>query len=397
MVEIAGRIRVLLAPNAFKGSLTAAQAARAMNQGVAAARPSAACRELPMADGGDGFLETLLHDQGGELVECQVAGPLLEPVLAPFGWLQAGGGSTAVLELARACGLKMVARPSADTAARTSTRGLGELLLAALEKHPRDVVIGLGGSASTDGGAGLAQALGFQLLDRGGEPIRSGGVGLRDLDRIDASGADRRLTETELVAAYDVDIPLLGPRGAAAVFAPQKGADHATVHVLEGGLRQLERIVVRDLHRSGLASQLGAGAAGGSAFGLAAFCGARLDSGVSLVATLVGLNAALDETDLVMTGEGHFDSSSLDGKVTGEVLQRSAQRGLPCLVLVGSADPASEVAVRELGGQLVRTSPKQSHGTVITSEAARAQLRAAASRAFLELAAGGLDFPTATG
>lgn len=261
------------------------------------------------------------------------------------------------------------------------------MLRQALVRKPQTILVGLGGSASTDGGSGLAAALGFRLLDRQGRAIGSGGIGLLDLDRIDASGADPRLAETELVAACDVDSPLLGPQGASAVFAPQKGADRAMVQVLEQGLRLLEVIVDRDLRRSGLAERPGAGAAGGAAFGLAAFCGARFEKGVSLVASLVGLDAALDEADLVITGEGHFDETSLSGKVTGEVLRRSEQRGLPCLVLVGSADPALEAAVRELGGWLVLTSPNRSAGaaTLITLEAASSQLRATTTRALVEL------------
>jgi glycerate kinase len=390
MAEIPEPIRVLIAPNAFKGTLTGAQAARAIREGVLEARPSVFCRELPLADGGDGFLETVIAARGGELVQCQVTGPLLEPALASYGWLPDATVSTAVIELAQVSGLKLVAQPSPATAARATTKGLGELLGQALARRPRTILVGLGGSASTDGGSGLAAALGFRLLDRQGRPIGSGGIGLLDLERIDVSGADPGLAETEVVAACDVDSPLLGPQGAAAVFAPQKGADPATVQVLEQGLRQLEVIVARDLRRAGLAERPGAGAAGGSAFGLAAFCEARFEMGVSLVAGLVGLDAALDQADLVITGEGHFDEASLSGKVTGEVLRRSAQRGLPCLVLVGSADPALEAAVGGLGGRLVRTSPNQTTGagTVITAEAAFSQLRAASERAVLELEGG---------
>ncbi|MGA8427586.1 MAG: glycerate kinase [Candidatus Dormiibacterota bacterium] len=385
-------MRVLIAPNAFKGTLSGAQAASAIREGVAAARPGALCRKLPLADGGDGFLETVLSARSGELVPCQVAGPLLEPALASYGWMPNATASTAVIELAQACGLKLVAQPSPATSARATTTGLGELLRHALDRRPRTILIGLGGSATTDGGSGLATALGFSLLDRQGRPIGPGGIGLIDLDRIDASGADPRLAETVLVAACDVDSPLTGPQGAAVLFAPQKGADRATVRVLERGIRLLEDIVERDLRRSGLAERPGAGAAGGAAFGLAAFCGARFEKGVSLVARLVGLDAALEEADLVITGEGHFDETSLSGKVTGEVLRRSAQRGLPCLVLVGSADPAWEVEVRELGGWLVRTSPNRTirDGTVITSEVALSQLRATATRALLELEGGAL-------
>jgi glycerate kinase len=390
MPEIPRRIRVLIAPNTFKGTMTGAQAARAIREGVMAAWPYAACRELPLADGGDGFLETLLAEGDGELIQCRVSGPLLEPLLASFGWLQMGRDRTAVIELAQACGLKLVARPNPDIAGRASTLGLGQLLGQALEQGPETILVGLGGSASTDGGAGLASALGFRLLDSRGQPISAGGVGLLGLDRIDASGADPRLAKTELVAACDVDSPLSGPQGAAAVFAPQKGADLGTVQVLDQGLRRLEAIVARDLGRSGLAQRPGAGAAGGAAFGLSAFCGARLEQGAPLVASLVGLDGALDETDLVITGEGHLDETSLSGKVTGEVLGRCSQRRLPCLLLVGSADEDVAAEVRDMGGQVVRTSSNPTEAGAMTPEMAFSQLRAASRGALLELTAGGL-------
>lgn len=386
MPEILRRVRVLIAPNAFKGTLTGAQAAQAIREGVIASGLPASCRVLPLADGGDGFLETLLAKEDGELVQCRVTGPMLEPVLASFGWLQGGEGA-GVIELAQACGLKLVARPSPDTAARASTLGLGELLRQALARGPGTILVGLGGSASTDGGSGLASGLGFRLLDSRRQPISPGGVGLLDLDCIDASGADPRLGQTELVAACDVDSPLTGPQGAAEVFAPQKGADPDTVQVLDRGLQRLEAIVTRDLGRSRLAEMAGAGAAGGAAFGLSAFCGARLEKGVSLVASRVGLDAALDETDLVITGEGRFDRTSLGGKVTGEVLRRCAQRRLPCLLLVGSADREMTASVRGMGGQLVRTSGNPPEAGAMTPELAFSELRAASRRAFLELEA----------
>ncbi|MFZ0996255.1 MAG: glycerate kinase [Candidatus Dormiibacterota bacterium] len=390
MPEIPHRIRVLIAPNAFKGTLTGAQAARAIREGVMTARPRALCRELPLADGGDGFLETLLAQMGGEPVQCLVPGPLLEPVRASFGWLQNSGARTVVIELAQACGLKLVARPSPDSAARASTLGLGELLRQSLELGPETILVGLGGSASTDGGSGLASALGLRLLDSRRQPISAGGLGLLDLDRVDASEADPRLAKTEVIVACDVDNPLSGPHGAAVVFASQKGADPATVQVLDRGLQRLEAVVARDLGRSGLAERPGAGAAGGAAFGLSAFCGARLEKGASLVASLVGLDTALDETDVVITGEGHFDETSLSGKVTGEVLRRCAQRRLPCLLLVGGADPDAALAVQGMGGRLIRTGSNPTQAGAITAEIAFSQLREAGRSTLLELASGGL-------
>lgn len=380
---------MVIAPNAFKGTLTAPDAARAIGEGAAAAWPGTVCRAVPLADGGDGFLGTLLALPGSDQFRCQVSGPLLEPVWAEVGWPGGEPGRTAVIELAGCCGLSLVDHPSPDTAGRAGTGGLGELILAALARRAKRVVIGLGGSASTDGGAGLAQALGFRLLDRDGEPIRPGGIGLIDLDHVEVAGASPLLRDTELVAACDVDSPLLGPLGAAATFAPQKGADPPTVRHLERGLARLAQIVERDLHLGATDSQPGMGAAGGTAFGLAAFGGARLESGVSLVASWVGLDQALDQAELVITGEGRFDQASLRGKVTGEVLRRSASRHLPCLVLAGSADREAEASAQALGGRVVLTATGSDRRTALTRHQAFARLREAATRACLEFAQSG--------
>jgi glycerate kinase len=376
---------VVIAPNAFKGTMTAPDAARAISQGVVQAWPGIICRAVPMADGGDGFLDALIALPGSDQFRCQVPGPLLEPVWARVGWPGGGAGRTAVVELAGSCGLSLVKHPSPHSAGRASTRGLGELILAALSQRANRVLVGLGGSASTDGGAGLAQALGFQLLDRNGAPIRSGGSGLIDLDRIEVADASSLLRDSNLVAACDVDSPLLGPLGAAATFAPQKGADQKTVQLLERGLARLAQIVERDLHLPPNGSQPGMGAAGGTAFGLAAFGGAHLESGVSLVASWVGLDEALDGTELVITGEGRFDEASLRGKVTGEVLRRAAARSLPCIVVAGSSVPSAVEWARGLGGRVILTSSAGDPTIALTRQAAFSQLREAARQGCLEL------------
>ncbi|HVC38895.1 MAG TPA: glycerate kinase [Candidatus Dormibacteraeota bacterium] len=343
--------RVLVAPNAFKGSLTAREAAAAIKEAVVAAWPGIDCRALPLADGGDGFLDAIVGPSGGEQLVSLVSGPLLEPVPARVGWPEAGP-KTAVIELAQVCGIRLVESPSPETAGMATTRGLGELLLATIDRGAERVLVGLGGSASSDGGAGLAQALGFQLLDRHGDPIRPGGLGLRALERIVATPIPPRLRGLEVVAACDVRSPLLGPLGAAAVFGPQKGADPETAHELEQGLGRLAQIVARDLIRPPNPAQPGMGAAGGTAFGLAAFCAARLESGVELVADWVGLDRELAGADLVITGEGRFDAASLEGKVTGEVLRRSSRHHIACVVITGSAEPAAVAAAQRLGGRI---------------------------------------------
>ncbi|HUY57958.1 MAG TPA: glycerate kinase [Candidatus Micrarchaeaceae archaeon] len=387
MPQIRGRrvpSQILIAPNAFKGTLTAAEAARAITEGVNSAWPGTNCRSTPLADGGDGFLETLMAGREADIVTRQVAGPLLAPVWARAGRRLADEGATAVLELAASSGLSLIPHPTPHTAARASTMGLGELILDMIAGGAEEIWIGLGGSASTDGGAGMAQALGFGLLDSKGDQIRAGGIGLGELDRIDARDVSPLLGQARIVAACDVDNPLLGPRGAAAAFAPQKGADLPTVQRLEHGLARLAQIVERDLRLAPIGIQPGMGAAGGTAFGLASFAGARLESGVSVVAAWVGLDRALEEADLVITGEGRFDLASLRGKVTGEVLLRSAQLGVPCLVLAGSAEPESEAAARELGGWLF-LAPGEGGLTPVNQVAAYSRLREATRRACLEL------------
>jgi glycerate kinase len=381
--------RVLIAPNAFKGTLSGRQAALAIGEGVALSWPSTNCRSMPLSDGGDGFMETLLAVPGSSDFPVQVVGPLQEAVWSRVGWLGGDVKGVAVVELAGACGLSLVHHPSPDTSMRASTKGLGELIAAALERGARKLLIGLGGSASTDGGAGLAQALGFRLLDRSGEPIRPGGLGLTDLDRIETPDTLAWSGQAQLVAACDVESPLLGRLGAAAVFGPQKGADPATVRLLERGLERLAMVVERDLHPPVLDSTPGMGAAGGTAFGLAAFGGARLESGASLVASCVGLDQALGETDLVITGEGRFDQASLTGKVTGELLRRCAGLQLRCLVLAGSADPAAAQSARKLGGQVVVTSSGSVSAHALNTERALSELRLATQRACREWAASG--------
>jgi glycerate 2-kinase len=324
-------LRVVCAPNAFKGALGAREAAAAMALGVRDAGGTAV--EVPVADGGDGTLDVLLAASAGARVEVvRVRGPLGAPVEARLGWL---GNGSAVVEMAEAAGLRLLARDGLD-ALGASTYGVGELVRAALDGGARRIVAGVGGSATTDGGAGLAAALGARLLDGSGVELALGGGALGSLAAVDLSELDARLHAVRIEVAVDVRSPLLGPRGAAAVFAPQKGATPEQVALLEAGLsRWLAVLGVDPL----LAEQPGMGAAGGCAFGLAAVCGAVLRPGAALVCDLAGLDAALAGADLVLTGEGRLDSSTAEGKAPAEVSRRAAAAGLPCVVLAGSVEP----------------------------------------------------------
>jgi glycerate 2-kinase len=330
-------MRVVVAPDKFKGSLSAPEAARALARGVESVASDAVIDPVPMADGGEGTVEALVAATGGTFHEARVTGPLGLPVRARFGLL--GDGRTAVLEMAEASGLALVP-PERRDPSRTTTRGTGELLLAAIEAGARRVILGIGGSATNDGGAGLGQALGIRLLDADGRDLGPGGGALAGLDRIDPSGLDPRLGGIEVAVACDVDNPLCGPRGASAVYGPQKGADPAMVATLDANLDRFARIVARDLGRA-IRDLPGAGAAGGLGGGLVAFASGRLEPGVRLVIDAVGLADRLRGADLCLTGEGAIDASSAFGKTAVGVARLARALGCPTLALAGTIGPGA--------------------------------------------------------
>jgi glycerate kinase len=304
-----------------------------MARGVRAAGVDAV--QVPVADGGDGTLDVLLATSPSSRHEAVVVtGPLGDRVEARLGWMD-GSTRHAVVELAEASGLRLVPTGGLDPL-RASSRGAGDLIAEALRRGARQVTVGTGGSASTDGGAGALGALGLRLRDRHGAALPEGGGALGELDRIDAAGLDPRLREAGIELAVDVVVPLLGDRGAAAVFAPQKGAGAGQVAALEAGLARLAAVVERDLGADpGLREQPGTGAAGGFAYGLAAV-GAVLVPGAELVCDRVGLDDALAGASVVLTGEGRLDASTASGKAPYEVARRARARGIPCLALVGA-------------------------------------------------------------
>ncbi|HVE63825.1 MAG TPA: glycerate kinase [Mycobacteriales bacterium] len=325
-------MRVVVAPDSFTGSLTAAEAAAAVGSGWRLARPGDVVVELPVADGGEGTVAAVALATGAVPRSSRVADPLERPVDAQ--WLLLHDG-TAVVEMAAASGLWRLA-PGERDLRRTTTRGTGELVQAALDAGARRVVVGLGGSATNDGGAGLAQALGVRLLDRDGRELAAGGAALSRLDRIDVSGLDPRLRAVDVVAATDVDSPLLGPFGASAAFGPQKGADARAVAELDAALSRWAEVLRRDLPgRPDVSSSPGGGAAGGLGAGLIALCAARVESGAGLVLRLVDLEAAVAGADLVVTGEGSLDWQTLRGKAPAAVAVAARDAGLPCLALAG--------------------------------------------------------------
>jgi glycerate kinase len=324
----------VIAPDSFGGTLSATQAAEAIAEGWRRVAPADQLRSLPLADGGTGFVDVLHTVLGGEVRVAKVTGPL-HGAKVEAGWLRAG--HVAYVEMAQASGLHLVPPERRDPAAAVSatSRGVGELMAAcAADPEVSRIVVGLGGSANNDGGAGALAALGATPLDADGAPLPDGG---RALGRCAAlSGPPVLADGVELVLAADVDNPLLGPHGAAAVFGPQKGADKAAVAELDAALARYFEVLAPAVHRDAneLATAPGGGAAGGLGAALLALGGRRV-SGAGLVRELSGLDAALDEADLVLTGEGSFDWQSLRGKLITAVAEAAAARGLPCLVLAG--------------------------------------------------------------
>ncbi len=330
-------MKILLAPDSFKGSLSAAQAAAAMAAGVRRARPDAEIVLLPLADGGEGTVEALVLATGGQRKTLRVTGPLGEPVEAMYGLL-GPDGKTAVIEMAAAAGLPLVP-PDRRDPRRTTTWGAGELLRRVAEAGARRIIVGLGGSATNDGGAGALQALGVRFLDAGGQslPAPLGGADLARLARIEAADLPTLFAGVEIVIASDVTNLLLGPIGASAVYGPQKGADAATVAELDAALTNYAAVLRRDLGKdvSGLP---GAGAAGGMGAGLMAFLDARMQSGIDLVLDAARFEAQAAGADWLLTGEGRIDAQTLHGKTIMGVLGRCRPLGIPVVAFGGAVD-----------------------------------------------------------
>ncbi len=335
-------MRVVVAPDKFKGSLSAPEAARAIGRGVLRAAPDASVELVPMADGGEGTVAALVEATGGRYAEATVSGPMGEPVVARYGRL--GDGRTAVIEMAAASGLVLVPPESRDPT-RASTRGTGELIRAAILAGADRLIVGIGGSATNDGGAGMAQALGWRLLDGDGHDLPPGGGPLAKLDRIE-SGGIRPPLGISIRVACDVDNPLHGRLGASRVYGPQKGATPDQVEALDGNLERLARLIRRDLNLD-VAEIPGAGAAGGLGAGLIAFAAAELTPGVGLIIEAVGLADRLAGADLCLTGEGAVDASSAFGKTAVGVARLARSLGCPTLALVGSIGPGAEDVLGE--------------------------------------------------
>jgi len=326
-------MRVVVAPDKFEGSLSAGQAAHAIRAGLLRARPDAEVVALPLGDGGAGTLEALVA-AGFQRVPVPATGPTGEPVQAAI----AVDGDRCFVEMAEASGLKRLPG-GRRVPLEATTYGTGELLRAALDRGARTVVLGIGGSATTDGGAGMAAALGARFLDDAGAELPPGGAALLRLVHVDTAGLDPRLREVQVTVAADVDNPLVGPDGAAHVFGPQKGAGPDEVLLLDSALRRYARVLAADLGVD-LADIPGAGAAGGLGAGAIAFLGARIRSGIELVLELVGFDREVAAADLVVTGEGKLDAQSLRGKAPVGVARAATAHGVPVVALAGVVEAA---------------------------------------------------------
>ena len=327
--------RFVLIPDSFKGTMSSAEICAVMAEAIAGFVPGASIASVPVADGGEGSVDAFLAACGGEKIAVQVSGPFFDPVSSFYGLID--NGRTAVIEMAAAAGLPL-AEGRLDPESAT-TRGVGELLALALDRGVEKIIVGLGGSATNDGGAGMASALGVEFYNAAGAAFVPVGGTLKDVCRVDARRLDPRLKTTRLVTMCDIDNPLCGASGAAYVFAPQKGADEQMVRRLDEGLAHLANVVSRDM---GLDAALmsGAGAAGGAGYGMKVFLGAEIQMGIETVLDTVQFDELVRGADCVFTGEGKIDSQSLRGKVVIGVARRCKKAGVPLVAVVGDiGDP----------------------------------------------------------
>jgi glycerate kinase len=359
-------MKVLIAPNAFKGTLTAAEAGEALARALRAACPRARAAVLPIADGGDGLLDALAPALGGEMRTSLVEGPLGRRLTAR--WLLAG--RTAVIEMAEAAGLRRLS----GTALRpldASTRGVGQLLLEAALRGAKEIIVGLGGSASNDGGAGCAQAFGFSLFDARGRAIAPGARGLPALAAVFPGRARALLKGVRVTGLADVKNTLCGPLGSARVFGPQKGAGPREVAFLEAALLGYARVLKRSLAVD-VARLRGGAAAGGLGAGLAAFFGAELDDGSAFVLGKTGFEAELARADLLITGEGRFDAQTFYGKAPGAALAAARRLGVPAIVACGSSQIAASALARRGVAGVVEAGPSRRPAFALERAAAAA-------------------------
>lgn len=332
-------MKIVIAPDSFKESLTSRQVADSIENGFRKIFPEATYMKIPMADGGEGTVDSLVHATGGKIVNKTVTGPLGNPVKSFFGLL--GNGETAVIEMASASGLHLVPFEKRNPLITTSV-GTGELIVAALDYGVNHIIIGIGGSATNDGGAGMAKALGIKLLNKDGREIGNGGGSLKDLYEIDLTGMDQRLKHVKIEVACDVDNPLTGDKGASVIFGPQKGATAKMISELDANLCHYASIIQKKLGKD-VNGVPGAGAAGGLGAGLIAFLNAELKSGIDIVLEATQFKEVVRGATLVITGEGKIDHQTIYGKTPIGVARVSKSHGVPVIAIAGNVTNDSDI------------------------------------------------------
>jgi len=337
-------VKIVIAPDSFKGSLSARDLCAAIHRGIKRVLPHAQVIEMPLADGGEGTMENMVYATSGTTVALQVRGPLGRPVIAAYGVL--GDRRTCVIEMAQASGLPLVPEQERNPLL-TSTYGTGELIRHALDQGLREFVIGLGGSATNDAGTGMLRALGMELFDAAGHPLPEGGGALRQCARVEAGQLDERIGESRFVIASDVTNPLCGPQGASYIFGPQKGATPEMVTRLDAALDHFAELVLKDTGRE-VRHLAGAGAAGGTGAALLAYFDAQMRSGIDVVMEALQIEKALQQADLVITGEGRLDTQTLSGKVIAGVCRIAQSQNIPVIGLCGATE-LSAAQLEQLG------------------------------------------------
>ncbi|NLK87259.1 MAG: glycerate kinase [Clostridiaceae bacterium] len=333
--------KILLIPDSFKGTMSSSEICAIMKKAIHSYYPKADVVSIPVADGGEGSVDSFLAALGGERIAVKVKGPYLEDMESFYGILP---DNTAVIEMAAAAGLPLVGENR--QAGKTSTYGVGQLILHAARSGCKKIIVGLGGSSTNDGGCGAAAAAGIVFRDASGDPFVPVGETLSNISSIDISGLDPEVAQAEIITMCDIDNPLCGPNGAAYVFGPQKGADEALVKILDENLLHMAVVIKRDLGKE-IAEMPGAGAAGGMGGGMAAFFDSRLQMGIETVLDTVGFDSLLEGADLVFSGEGKIDFQSLRGKVVIGVARRTKKAGVPLIAIVGDIGDNVENAYNE--------------------------------------------------
>ena len=324
-------MNIVITPDSFKECLTATEVAKNITKGILNVYPNAKINEIPISDGGEGLLESLVIPFGGKIISVKVKDPLSRDIYSEYGILK--DGKTAVIEMAKASGLELL-KDKEKNPLITTTFGTGQLIKDALDKGCKKLIIGLGGSATNDGGSGMAKALGIKFFNARNEELKPGGGNLGSLNNIDLSGIDKRIKDCEIVVACDVTNPLTGPNGASYVYGAQKGGSQETLDVLDQNLKNYANIIKAAINKD-IESIAGAGAAGGTGAGLLAFLNAKLVNGIELILETLQLEAHIKKADLIITGEGKIDSQTLHGKTVAGIARMAKKHHVPVIVITG--------------------------------------------------------------